>query len=100
VRAGLLSFDDNKHKTLETKVNEAVAAYRAKPRFAGKTPDTCYVHASTLPEGQKAIQLDGVRVAAAATIPPHHFFIGVENVDDNGRDRPKWERKQSKRSKP
>ncbi len=85
---GLLWFDDNKDKSLEAKVSEAVAAYCAKPRFAGKTPNICYVHPSTLPEGQE-MRLNGVRIVAAAAIAPYHFFVGVEDAGDDGRDRPR-----------
>ncbi|MFL7791889.1 MAG: hypothetical protein AB8I69_07100 [Anaerolineae bacterium] len=77
---GLLWFDDNKKKSLEEKVNEAKAAYCAKSRFSGQKPDTCFVHRSMLPEGQDTAQMDGVRIAASATIPPYHFFIGVVGV--------------------
>ena len=52
-----------------------------------------------LQEGQKAIQLNGVRVAAAATIPPHYFFIGVESAGDNGRGRPRKKRRRSTKAK-
>ena len=96
---GLLWFDDSKRKTLETKVNEAKAAYCAKSRFAGKSPDTCYVHPSMLQKGQKAIQLNGVQVAAATTIPPHYFFIGAESAGDNGRDRPRKKHNRSTKAK-
>jgi hypothetical protein len=99
VEVGLLWFDDSKRKTLETKVNEAKAAYCAKPRFAGQTPDVCYVHPSMLQEEQNSIQLNGVRITAAATILPHHLFIGVESAGDNGRDRPRKKRRRSTKSK-
>jgi len=95
---GLLWFDDNKDKSLEAKVDEAVAAYCAKPRFAGKTPNTCYVHASTLPEGQE-VHLDGVRIVAITTVAPNSFLVGEEDVGDNGRDRPKRKRKRSRSQK-
>ena len=51
---GLLWFDDSKKRTLEEKVDEARAAYCTKSRFAGKAPDTCFVHRAMLPEGQEA----------------------------------------------
>ncbi len=90
MEVGLLWFDDNEDKSLKTKVNEAMAAYCARPRFAGKTPNTCYVHPSVLPENQE-VRLTGVRVVATATVAPYHLFVGVENVGDDGRDCPKRE---------
>ena len=98
MEVGLLWFDDNKDKSLKTKVNEAMAAYCAKPRFAGKTPNTCYVHPSVLPENQE-VCLTGVRVVATATVAPNHFLVGEEDVGDNGRDRPKRKRKRSRSPK-
>ena len=86
MEVGLLWFDDNKDKSLEVKVDEAVAAYCAKPRFAGKIPNTCYVHATMLPEGQE-VRLNGVRIAGTSTILPHYFFVGVEHAGDNGNGR-------------
>jgi hypothetical protein len=90
---GLLWFDDNKDKSLATKVYEAAAAYRAKPRFAGKTPNVCYVHPSTLPEVQET-HLNGMRIVAASTVAPHHLFVGVENTGDNGHGHPQQRHRQ------
>jgi hypothetical protein len=69
VEIGLLWFDDSKKKTLEEKVDEAKSAYCAKPCFAEKIPDTCFVHPLMLPEGQESVQMNGVRVTARPTIP-------------------------------
>ena len=82
---GLLWFDDSKKKTLEEKVNEAKTAYCAKTCFAGKTPDTCFVHRAMLPEGQKAVRMNGVQIVASPTIPHHHLFIGVGGGNGRGR---------------
>jgi len=91
---GLLWFDDNKDKSLEKKIDEAVEAYCAKPRFAGKTPNICYVHASMLPQGQE-VHLNGMRVVAATTVFPHHFLVGEAGGGDNGRDRSDRKRERS-----
>jgi hypothetical protein len=92
---GLLWFDDSKKKTLEEKVREAKAAYCAKSRFAGRTPDTCFVHRAMLPRGQKAIRMDGVQIVVSPTIPHHHLLIGVGSGNGRGRK----ERKRSKSGK-
>jgi hypothetical protein len=83
METGLLWCDDSKKKTLEEKVNEAVSAYCTKPCFAGKRPDTCYVHPSMLNE---EIRVNGVRVVAIPVIAPHHLLVGVEQSSDGGRD--------------
>jgi len=97
METGLLWCDNSKTKSLEKKVDEAVAAYRAKPRFAGKGPDTCYVHPSMLNEEQE-IHINGIRVVATPIIAPHHLLVGVEQSGANGRDRPEKKRRQAKRS--
>jgi hypothetical protein len=83
---GLLWCDDGKKKALEEKVNEALAAYCAKPRFAGGRPDTCYVHPSML-NGEQEIRINGVRVVATSIVAPHHLLVGVEQSSTNGRSR-------------
>jgi hypothetical protein len=92
---GLLWFDDSEKKTLEEKVREARAAYCAKSRFAGKTPDTCFVHHAMLSTGQKAVRMNGVQIVASPTIPHHHLLIGVGS--GNGRGRKKRKRSKSKK---
>ena len=94
---GLLWCDNGKKKTLEEKVNEAVATYLSKPRFAGKKPDTCYVHPSMLGEGQE-IHINGMRVVATSIIAPHHLRVGVEEPGADGRDRSEKKRRQAKES--
>jgi hypothetical protein len=94
---GLLWCDDGKKKTLEEKVNEVVATYRSKPRFAGKKPDTCYVHPSMLGE-EREIYINGVRVVATSIIAPHHLLVGVEEPGADGRGRLERKRRQVKRS--
>jgi hypothetical protein len=98
VEIGLPWFDDSKKKTLEEKVDEAKAAYCAKSRFAGKTPDTCFVHPSVLPEGQESVQMNGVRIAARSTIPAYHLLIGVGSENGRGRKKKRKRSKGRKRS--
>jgi len=97
MEVGLLWCDDSKNKTLEEKVNEAVSAYRAKPRFSGKGPDACYVHPSMLNEERETC-INGVRVVATPIIAPHHLLVGVEQSSDGRRDRPGKKRRRAKRS--
>jgi hypothetical protein len=93
---GLLWYDDSKKKSLEEKVNEAVAAYCAKPRFAGQRPNTCYVHPSMVSE-EPEIHLNGVRVVATTTVAPHHLFVGLEKTD--GRKSGQSRKKRGRRKK-
>ena len=78
---GLLWCDTRRKRALEEKVDAAVAAYLAKPRFEGQVPNVCYVHRGMLPD-DKEVRLDGVRIVPATSIPPFHLLVGVE---ENGR---------------
>jgi hypothetical protein len=77
VDVGLLCCDTSRKRSLEAKVSAAVAAYLAKPRFAGQVPNVCYVHHSMLSD-ELETRVDGVRVVPATNIPPFHLFVGVE----------------------
>ena len=82
---GLLWFDGSQDKPLEAKVAEAVSAYRSKPRFEGKVPDTCYVHPSNI-SGGTAAEVSGVRLFGMPTVCPHYFYV-VHVGSGGGRDR-------------
>ena len=92
---GLLWCDGSNGKPLEEKVHEAVTAYCAKTCFAGKKPNTCYVHPSLL-SGKQEIHLDGIRVVANPVIAPYHLFVGQEDSGD-GSERSQKGRRRRKR---
>jgi len=85
VEVGLLWFDDDKQKPLEAKIDEAVSAYCAKPRFKGKRPSVCRVHTSMLPDGEDAVRVNGLRVESVSTISPHYFFVATDGGGGDGR---------------
>ena len=72
MEAGLLWFDDDAKRSLETKVRRAVDRYHEK---YGVRPNTCFVNPSSLAENEA--RFDGVRVIAARNILRHHFLVGV-----------------------
>ena len=88
MKTGLLWCDSSEGKALAVKVREAAAAYRAKRRFSGRAPDTCYVHPSVLPDGEE-VEIAGMRVVAVRSMPPHHFMVGKA---DSGSGRKKGQR--------
>jgi len=71
MRVGWLWFDNDKHRTLEEKVLNAVEQYQKKYGYA---PDTCYVHPTAI-EGEQ--QIGPVSVAAMRYVLLHHFWLGV-----------------------
>ena len=76
MEAGLLWFDDDAKRSLETKVRRAVDRYYEE---YGVRPNTCFVNPSALLV--KEARFDGVRVVAARNILLHHFLVGLLTPD-------------------
>jgi hypothetical protein len=80
MQIGLLWFDNDPHRGLAAKVEDAARRYREK---FGVTPNTCYVNQAAL-TGQTTAQGQPVsavlRVVPANNILPHHFWVGVEEA--------------------
>ncbi len=73
MKIGLMWYDDDPKKTVEKKIEQAVARYREK---YGRAPNACYVHpAAGAPPGQQ----HGLRVITARTIQPNYFWVGVDD---------------------
>lgn len=71
---GMLWHDDDKSRTLEQKLKRASDYYHAK---YGQRPTTCFVHPTAVPDGKNQ-SIAGLRLQAARTILPNHFWLGVE----------------------
>jgi len=76
VKIGLLWYDDSE-MDLATKVQEAAQRYEEK---FGRRPNTCYVHPASLPEGEKAFSLNGMKVVTCPSTLPNHFWVGVQET--------------------
>ena len=68
---GMLWFDPDPKKTLETKIAEAAAAYKAK---FGRDPNACMV--SQAAEGSAPL---GIALERSKTIQPNHLLIGEKD---------------------
>lgn len=79
---GMLWFDNDKERDLNTKVMRAADYYKKK---YGNVPNMCYVHPSMLPVSQeienKKRMAGNVEVRSAMTVLPNHFWIGVNGVN-------------------
>lgn len=76
---GLLWFDNDPHRSLVVKVQEAARRYCEK---YGAPPNTCYVNQATL-NGQELIvpfEDRTVRIIPAPNILANHFWIGKDEV--------------------
>lgn len=73
---GMLWFDESK-STLEDKVKKAAAYFKKK---YSKDATVCLVHASMMPEGQTAPNVEGITVKPWKAVVPSHLFLGVEAV--------------------
>jgi hypothetical protein len=80
MQVGLLWFDNDPHRGLASKIEDAARRYREK---FGRPPDTCYVN-SAIFNGSLVIATppdlakQTLRVVPAANILPHHFWVGEE----------------------
>lgn len=76
---GLLWFDASPGRDLADKIGQAARRYRQK---YGVEPNLCYVHPSALSDGDKVKKVGEVRVSSRPTVLVHHFWIGVEAVQE------------------
>jgi hypothetical protein len=76
---GLLWFDNDPHRSVVAKVEEAARRYREK---FGITPNTCYVNQATLNGQELTVPFEGraLRVLPASNILAHHFWIGKDDL--------------------
>jgi hypothetical protein len=80
MQVGLLWFDNDPHRGLTTKIEDAARRYQEK---FGRLPDTCYVNSLVFGKGPELVAasssaIQALRVVPAANILPHHFWVGEE----------------------
>jgi len=80
MQVGLLWFDNDPHRGLTSKIEDAARRYREK---FGRPADTCYVNSLLFAKGPEMAAASGLpnltlRVVPAANILPHHFWVGEE----------------------
>ena len=68
---GILWYEKDPEKPLETRISEAAAHYRQK---YGKEPDVCLV-----PPGETCQAPPGITVVESTTIQRNHLLIGVKH---------------------
>lgn len=71
MKVGLLWFDGDPKRSLETKIEAAAQRYQAK---FGELPDTCYVNPGTALPSPLHIDL---KVLPSDNMLPDHFLVGV-----------------------
>lgn len=74
MQTGMMWFDDDPRKTLDTKIEQAAARYLEK---YGHAPTACYVPVAT-PAALASRQ--GVRIVPARTIRPNYLWLGVDDL--------------------
>jgi hypothetical protein len=80
MQIGLLWFDNDPHRALAVKIEDAAQCYGEK---FGRPADTCYVNSGALNGGLAAVAPPHLtnrtlRVVPAPNILPHHFWVGEE----------------------
>lgn len=80
MNVGLMWYDDDPKKPIESKIEQAAARYREK---YGQAPNACYVNsnAGAAPTGKAAGAQGGLRVIPAAAIRPNYFWVGVDSTE-------------------
>ena len=73
MHTGMLWFDNNDQRDMESKLQRAVEYYEKK---YGKRPGVCVVHPLTLAGQQK--DLLGLNIRTSNTVLPHHFWLGED----------------------
>ncbi len=81
MQIGLLWFDNDPQRGLETKIVEAANRYSEK---FGRLPDTCYVNQAELNSQSRVVALASTSIASLRVMPshnilPHHFWVGIES---------------------
>lgn len=72
MNVGMLWLDDDRHRSLDEKVNRAVEYYQEK---YGRMPELCLVNKTMLAE---EIVVGKVSVQPQPAILPHHFWVGMK----------------------
>jgi hypothetical protein len=71
---GMLWLDDDKHTTLEEKIEKAADYYHNK---YGQSPDFCVVNPTMLEESKN---IGRIQVRTAPNILRNHFWVGIQSV--------------------
>ncbi len=82
MKVGWMWFDSDPQRTFEEKVQQAASRYRKK---FGRPPTVCYVNNGQV-SGQRELRCGPVRIVGAHNILPHHFWLGVADVSETGKN--------------
>jgi hypothetical protein len=80
MQTGLLWFDNDPHREMTLKIEDAVRRYKEK---FGVVPNICYVNQAAFDGGELKFALQGSQVASLRVVPVsnvllHHFWVGIE----------------------
>jgi hypothetical protein len=78
MQIGLMWYDDDPRKTLDAKIEQAIARYHEK---YGHAPNACYVNPAAVAIENRH---NGMRVIPARTIRPGYLWVGVEEKQGIG----------------
>jgi hypothetical protein len=74
MQVGLMWYDDDPRKSLETKIEQAAARYCEK---FGREPTACYVSTAS---GAAGGRRGGLRVVPLRTLRANYLWIGVDET--------------------
>lgn len=76
MQIGLLWYDDDPRKSLESKIEQAAERYRQK---YGRSPNACYVNPALVGNGAGHT---GLRVLPARSLRLNYLWIGIDDGVD------------------
>lgn len=74
MNVGMLWLDDDKHTTIEEKIQKAADYYHNK---YGQSPNLCFVNPAMLAEAKN---IGRIQVRTAPNILRNHFWVGVQTA--------------------
>lgn len=74
MNVGMLWLDDDKHTTLEEKIQKAADYYHNK---YGQSPNLCVVNPAMVEESKK---VGLIQIRTAPNILRNHFWVGIQSV--------------------
>jgi hypothetical protein len=73
MQIGLLWYDDDPRKSLDSKIEQAAERYCQK---YGCPPNACYVNPALVGDGARRA---GLRVLPARSLRPNYLWIGIDD---------------------
>ena len=72
MNVGMMWFDGDKQRSLETRIDRAARYYHEK---YGQEPTVCFLNPGTA--GQEPPAVEGLQLQTSVSVLPDHFWLGI-----------------------